>query len=346
MTNKSPNVCEGQTDFIDKTKPVITTPSCNYNHDTAKTRWITVEPVILLAFVGIGTFPTIRSQYLQQRIADDAYNYTYPSASNRSCGITNSSDPDYTIQQMIQHDTANWLLYFSVCSTLPSIFMVIVIGKWSDIKGRKVAILVSLLGMLVQSSVYVIVINHQLSMYVLYIAEIAAGFTGGSPLIISVSLAYIADITTPKQRTFRVVIVNTCNVFSVGVAQLAIGYLIAAKGFVPPFYLLISCQTAAILYTTLPKLLYESMELDTGGKSFLSQMSKLLHGIFDLYVKNENGRRWRLLFINAIFFPIAICIFYRSVLTLYLIGQPFCYPSEFVGIYNAISRGVLSSIGK
>ena len=343
MTNTAPNVCEEQTDFIDKTKPVIATPSC---HNKAKSRWITVEPIIFLAFVGIGTFPTIRSQYLQQRIADDVYNYTYPTDSNNSCGITNTSAPDYMVQKLIQRDTAEWLLYFSICSTLPSIFMVIVLGKWSDIKGRKVAILVSLLGMLVQSSVYVIVINHQLSIYVLYIAEIAAGFTGGSPLIMSVTLAYIADVTTTKQRTFRVVVVNTCNVFSVGVAQLAIGYLIATKGFKPPFYLLILCQVVAILYTTIPKLLYESLELEKGGKSFLSQMSKLLHGIFDLYVTNENGRRWRLLLINAIFFPIAICIFYRSVLTLYLIGQPFCYPSEFVGIYNAVSRGVLSSIGR
>ena len=244
---------------------------------------------------------------------------------------------------MIQHDTANWLLYFNVCCNLPSIFMVIAIGKWSDIKGRKVAMLVSLSGLLVQSSVYVIVINHHLSLSLLYVAEVAAGLTGGNPLLVSVSLAYIADITTTKQRTFRVVIVETCIIFSMGVAQLAVGYLIAAKGFNAPFYLVISCQIAAILYTSL--ILFESMILETGGLSFSSQMSKLYHGIVDLFTNNENNRRLRLLLICATFISIQIFKNHRSIQTLYLIGQPFCWSSVLIGIFNAFFR-FLTSIGR
>ena len=329
-------------DSTDETKPLIGI-SRTTDHEKAKARWITVEPIILLAFVGIGTTTTVQSQYLQQRIADDVYNYTYPSNSNRSCGITNSSDPDYTIQEMIQHDTANWLLYFSVCSNLPLIFMVIAIGKWSDIKGRKVAMLVSLSGILVQGSVYVIVINHHLSLSLLYIGEVAAGLTGGNPLLVSVSLAYIADITTTKQRTFRIVIVETCIVFSIGVAQLAVGYLIAAKGFNAPFYLIISCQIAAILYTSL--LLFESMKHKTGGLSFSSQMSKLYHGIVDLFTNNENNRRLRLLLICATFIAIQIFKQHHSIQTLFLIGQPFCWSSVLIGIFNACFR-FLTSIGR
>ena len=329
------------------TNPLIQVSLKHSSHvDKAKARWITVEPIIFLAFVGLGSFSTIRAEYLQKRIAKDVYNYTYPTNSNGSCGITNTSDPDYVIQQKIQQDTANWSLYFSICSTLPLIFSSIIIGKWSDIKGRKVALLVPLFGMLVQSSVYLAVIYLNLSMPLLYIAEVVAGLTGGSPLLVSVSLAYIADITTIEQRTFRVVVVETCLIVSVGVAQLTIGYLIAAKGFDPPFYLLISCQIAAILYTILPKVLYESIELNSSGESFSSQMSKLFHGIFDLYKNNEDNRRWRLLLINAIFVPIIILIYgYTTTITLYLIGEPFCWSSVLVGIFSAVAIGIFS-IGK
>ena len=329
---------------VNDTNPLIQISLTNSSHvDKAKTRWITVEPIILLAFVGIGSFSTIRAEYLQQRIAKDVYNYTYPTDSNGSCGITNTSDPDYIIQQKIQHETANWSVYFSICSTFPLIFSAIVIGKWSDIKGRKAAMLVPLFGMVVQSSVYLAVIYLHLPMPLLYIAEIASGLTGGSPLLTSVALAYVADITTIEQRTFRVVMVETCLIISVGVGQLANGYLIAAKGFDPSFYLLLSCQITAILYTIIPKLLYESIELNSSGESFSSQMSKLFHGIFDLYKNNEDNRRWRLLLINAIFVPIILLIYgYTSTIPLYVIGQPFCWSSVLVGIFNAVSIGILA----
>ena len=348
QTPTTMSVSTGSLDNVfDDINPLVQTTPTHISHvDKAKTRWITVEPIIFLAFVGLGSFATIRAEYLQNRIATDVYNYTFPTDSNGSCGLANTSHPDSIIKKEIQHKTANWSLYLNICSTLPLIFSTIVIGKWSDIKGRKATLLVPLFGMLVQSSVYLVVIYLHLSMSLLYIAEIAFGLTGGGPLLVSISLAYIADITTSKQRTFRIVIVETCLLFSIGVAQLTIGYLIAAKGFIPPFYLLISCQIAAILYTAIPNLLYESTELKTSIESFIYQMSKLFHGIFDLFVYNEDNRRWRLLLTNVMLVPIMIVIYgYHTTITLYVIGEPFCWSSVLVGIFNAVALGIFS-IGK
>ncbi|XP_072014949.1 proton-coupled folate transporter-like [Amphiura filiformis] len=318
--------------------------SVNSSFNKAKSRWITVEPVIFLAFIGNGTFSTIRSEYLQSRIAKDVYNYTYPT--NSSCVIANTSDPDYITEQDIQADAANWSLYLSICGFLPLIFTAILIGKWSDYAGRKKALVLPLIGMLIQSTVYLIVIAVHLPMPVLFAGEFAYGLTGGSPLLVSISLAYIADITTMVQRTFRVVVVETSIVIPIGFAQLAIGYLIQASGFVPPFYLLLASQLTAIAYMGIPGLLYESIQSKHEGGRLSSRMVKLFHGITDLFAYNVDNRRWRLLLINAIFFPIIFVIYgYTSIITLYAIGQPFCWSSVLVGIYMAISL-VLFSFSK
>ena len=319
-------------------------PAGRSDHDKARYRWITVEPVIFLAFIGSGTFSTIRSEYLQRRIATDVYNYTYPT--NASCVISNRSDPDYLTEQNIQADTADWSLYLGVCSTLPLIFTGILFGKWSDYAGRKMALGLPLLGILIQSATYLLVIASHLPLPVLFAGEFAYGLTGGTPLLVSVSLAYIADITTLKERTFRVVIVQTCLITSIGVVQLAIGYLIEAEGFIAPFYLIPTAQLVALAYVLIPGILYESSQCKDKSGTLGSQMIKLFHGIIDLFTYNVENRRWRLLLINAIFFPIIVVVYgYISVITLYVIGPPFCWSSVLIGIFTAISL-VLFSVCK
>ncbi len=314
------------------------------DHDKARSRWITVEPVVFLALIGSGTFQTIRSQYLQRRIATEVYNYTY--ATNASCLISNQTDPDYLRGQHIQADAADWSMYLVVCCTLPLIFTGILFGKWSDNAGRKMAIGLPLIGMLIQSSTYLTVIAAQLPLPVLFAGEFAFGVTGGNPLLVSVSLAYIADITTLKERTFRVVIVQTCLTTSMGVAQLAIGYLTEAGGFIAPFYLILTTQLVALAYVLIPGILYESVQCKGKSGTLGSQMIKLLHGIIDLFTYNEENRRWRLLLMNAIFFPIIVVVYgYKSIITLYAIGQPFCWSSVFVGNFMTTTM-VLFSVGK
>ncbi len=319
-------------------------PTVHPGHDKARSRWITVEPVIFLAFIGSGTFSTIRSEYLQRRIATDVYNYTYPT--NASCVISNRSDPDYLTEQHIQADAADWSLYFGICSYLPLIFTGILFGKWSDYTGRKMALGLPLIGMLIQSATYMMVIAAHLPLPVLFAGEFAYGITGGTPLLVSISLAYIADVTTLKERTFRVVIVETSLIIPIGLAQLAIGYLIEAEGFIAPFYLLLTTQLVALAYVLIPGILYESVQCKDKSGTLGSQMIKLFQGIIDLFTYNIENRRWRLLLINAIFFPIIVVVYgYTSVITLYAIGQPFCWSSVLVGIFMATSL-VLFSVCK
>ncbi len=319
-------------------------PAGRSYHDKARSRWITVEPVVFLALIGSGTFATVRSQYLQRRIASDVYNHTYET--NASCAISNRTDPDYLTEQHIQADAADWSLYLSVCSYLPLIFTGILFGKRSDYAGRKMALRLPLIGMLIQSAAYLTVIAGHLPLPVLFAGEFAYGLTGGSPLLVSISFAYIADITSLKERTFRVVIVQTCLTTSIGIAQLATGYLIEAEGFIAPFYLFLTTQLVTLAYVLIPGILYESVQCKGKSGTLDSQMIKLFHGIMDLLTYNVENRRWRLWLINATFFPIIVVIYgYKLIITLYVIGQPFCWSSVFVGNFMAITM-VMFSVGK
>lgn len=329
----------------------VSKPSNSHVSSKIRSRWITVEPILFLAYIGNGTLSTIRSEYLQHRIGIDQYNYTAASStgnlSSMPC-VANSSDPNYITQQNIQQDASNWTLILSICGYLPLLFATMAIGSWSDTAGRKIAIAISLGGMIVQSLVYVVTLACNLPLAVLIVGELSYGVTGGGPLLVAASLSYIADVTTTEQRTFRVVIAETTLLLSIGVAQLFMGYLIASSGFVSPFYLILSCQAAALIYTLIPGALYESITASKSAEKTMStgdRIKKLVRDVIDLFAYNGNDRRWRLLLLTAMFFAIVESTYgYISVIALYAIGPPFCWSAVLVGIYMSLSL-FISAIG-
>ena len=329
--------------------PATIKPGYGQEQSKARNRWITIEPIVFLSFIGNGTFSTIRTEYLQHRIGMDTYNYTFTSnESDTTTCITNSSDPDYMLQQKIQQDASSWILYISICNYLPLLFTSILFGTWSDTAGRKIALVVSLIGMVLQTTMYLIVISLRLPIPLLLIGDFVAGITGNVPLLLVACLAYIADITTREQRTFRVVIVETTILVSIGGAQLFMGYFIHAKGFVAPFFLILACLGAATAYALIPGVLYETImppeELSSQPKR--SRFIQVLHGVIDLFTYNVNARRWRLIMICVIFLCLNLVLYgYLSVFTLYVIGEPFCWSTVLVGIWQAISLS-LAAIGK
>lgn len=320
----------------------------NTNVSKARRRWLTVEPILFLAFVGNGTIATIRSEYLQERIGEDKYNYTFSSNDSSSVCVTNTSDPDYVTQQDIQHDTSQWVLYLSLCNYLPLLFTSILTGSWSDRAGRKIALAIPVIGMMLQTLVYLVIVAMHFPLTFLIIGDLAYGMSGGGPLLVAASLSYTADVTTPQRRTLRVVIVETTLVFSMGVSQLGMGYFIAAGGFVPPFYFILACHGTALAYVLIPKVLYETIDprKSEETESIRTWFSNLKRSVVELFAYNVDKRRWRLIILTAMFLCITESSYgYISVFTLYVIGQPFCWDSVLVGIFMSISV-IISAFGK
>ncbi|HUO10223.1 MAG TPA: MFS transporter [Phycisphaerae bacterium] len=77
-----------------------------------------------------------------------------------------------------------------------------ILGKWSDRAGRRPVLIISQLGTLIGflllfAAHFVIPLNANLAIFLLYFSRVLDGISGGN---ISIATAYIADITKPEER--------------------------------------------------------------------------------------------------------------------------------------------------
>lgn len=92
------------------------------------------------------------------------------------------------------------------------IILALFMGAWSDKRGRKLPLLLGLLGKLYYSSM--VVLNTMQDTWpvenIIYTATLPSAFTGADVAIFAAAFAYISDITTKNSRTLRVTILEVC----------------------------------------------------------------------------------------------------------------------------------------
>lgn len=101
-------------------------------------------------------------------------------------------------------------IQFVFSAFVPAIFTTIALCSWSDKYGRKFPILVSLVGFLILVVVYVIVINMDAPVPYLIIGHVLCGLCGDSSTLLACSFSHVTDITKPKERTFRITVIEAC----------------------------------------------------------------------------------------------------------------------------------------
>lgn len=85
-------------------------------------------------------------------------------------------------------------------------------GSWSDRRGRKLPLLIGLIGKLIYSSM--IVVNAYAKTwpveYIIYTATLPMAFTGADVAIFATVFSYISDVSSRESRTLRITIVEVC----------------------------------------------------------------------------------------------------------------------------------------
>ncbi len=302
------------------------------NRQRAQARWITVEPVISFAMLGVTVLSLIRPLYIKERIRE-LYNVT-DIANVTECGASNTTaDP---IDAQIQPEVSLWLLYLSGASGLPSIIATPIYGTISDKIGRKFCMAVPIVGFILQEVVYCLTIYLSLPLPVLLAGELLQGVTGGFALMFSGCMSYLTDATTVHQRTFRIVIAEMLTFFVGGVRQLGEGYLIRYYGYLLPLYITFGINIFTLLYIVTPQVLIETIE--RGSQAGQTGFWEIGRSLKKLIAFNENGRRWQLLLLNFLIFTVlAAATGTTTLLVLYGTAQPFCWSPETAGFASAIS---------
>lgn len=91
---------------------------------------------------------------------------------------------------------------------IPALVSTILLGSWGDKVGRKIPILISSFGITIFVGCYLLVVIFSLPLHFLFVGHVLSGILGNYGNILGCAFSYLSDITTPKQRTLRIAILE------------------------------------------------------------------------------------------------------------------------------------------
>ena len=229
-----------------------------------------------------------------------------------------------TQEEFVHQKTSKWILYQSVCLTLPSIFASLIFGSWSDKVGRKVILILPSVGSILLYINYILnAVYLSLDVNFLLVGVCISALFGGFATTLLGVFSYISDITDKSQRTLRVAVLESMIFLGGTVGNLIGGVLVDHGGFGAAFGLCLALNVLIILYITfiLPESFYPQENQE--GNWALVAVHNHLKASFQVLTKRR-PKHQRLNMLVIIF----------GILTFLLI----CTYSNFSWKFNTIGR--------
>ncbi|XP_014666228.1 PREDICTED: proton-coupled folate transporter-like [Priapulus caudatus] len=221
---------------------------------------ITVEPVLFLYMLGLCLYYPVFQAFTYEKICLATYdqNATVCEAIinrkdvNASVSLNLTEEQLDTMENEVQTHSSYWTMYFNIASTVPSIFICIYMGSWSDSFGRKPAMLAPCIGqfLLVVSVLFSLYYKNSWIGYIL-IGVFLSGFSGQYAALLMSVFSYLADVTDVKSRSVRVAILEAMVPFGSALGVGFGGYLKDHTNYVTVFSIVASLYVLCGLYVVL-----------------------------------------------------------------------------------------------
>ena len=216
-----------------------------------------IEPVVFLqtiasAIIGIAFGQFIYSKILNRLIENDEAiamrNLTNSSILNFKISFldtndnndvcsSNSTTSNSSISDMIrikaQEESARFFFICSLFGGIPCIFTTNLLGVNCSKLGRKFLLILGLTVMTIRCVIFLfLAIYPSLPDYLFYLCALLDGLSGSNGLFYLVLHCYIADLTTSKNRSYRLTFINYIGSISSLLISYVCGYVIKYLGFV------------------------------------------------------------------------------------------------------------------
>ncbi len=99
---------------------------------------------------------------------------------------------------------ADYLKYIRVLGVAPALLFVNLLSTVSDKHGRKLAILLPMLGFMAYTFLNVVVVHYALPLWLFNVAAVAQGLTGGYTVFLAGLFMSAMDLSTPATQTLRI----------------------------------------------------------------------------------------------------------------------------------------------
>eukprot|EP00112_Aurelia_sp_Birch-Aquarium-sp1_P009529 Seg2085.8 transcript_id=Seg2085.8/GoldUCD/mRNA.D3Y31 product="Proton-coupled folate transporter" protein_id=Seg2085.8/GoldUCD/D3Y31 len=249
-------------------------------------RHVTIEPVVFLCVASAVFKFVFLPQFLLETICHRDYN---SSICNRL------HLPEYsTARNQVQSTTAKWMLGLYSCSLLISLFTVPIIGTLADTIGKKRALFIPVVIFNLQSIVYVILSwnSTKINPQHFFLCSTLGGLSGDIVALMMLACSYLSDITTEKERTFRLTLLEGTLTCSLCVFTFVSGFVIVAFGYSRAFFFSFGADTIAfvflVAYVSEDKANHPRVVEEKDAKEPFD-VSKSLEKEKELVNHNENG---------------------------------------------------------
>lgn len=220
------------------------------------------------------------------------------------------------------------------------------IVSYSDRGGRKITIIMPLIGTLIYTLSFLIVSYFELNIYLLIGSSLASSLFGGLGTFLGGCFAYVADLCEDgQQKTLRMAGIDMMIGLLAGVASISTGYFLRAAGFNWPFITSALVQCLILLYAifileeTVTKPPSDAIALNGTPQS--SALKQMISGVYQMFIRTSNRCRTILALLMLIFTSFSFTyVGGISLMTLYELNKPLCWTEILIGYSSALSTTV------
>ena len=295
-------------------------------------RLITVEPIFVLYMLAYSPTVSITDQFVLAEMQHRLNASPVDANGTLTCNV-NKSSHEYIMQQEAQSDASRWMIMYNAIGIAPSILVTALLGPYTDKGGRKIAILLPIIGSILRCVVTIIMMAFKLPIQLLFLATFMEGIFGSVSTLLMASFAYIADISTKEQRAFRILVLESSLCVGIILSNIAMGYMIKMTGFMYPFIVIITLYIVCFIYGIF---LQETVSKSPHARLFTT--ANIKNSFMVLIKKEETNRRWKLLLCLFALFMINIVDLGDIDPTAYtLLDSPLCFTPVLIGYFTALN---------
>ncbi|XP_073973441.1 proton-coupled folate transporter isoform X2 [Rhodnius prolixus] len=219
----------------------------------------------------------------------------------------NLTAPEHkSYQHEVQIKVSTFHQYENIASHFVPILLAFFLGPWSDKVGRKLPLLLGLMGNFVYS--VMIVVNDYMVTWpvemILLTASLPCAITGGNLTVFMASFSYLADTTSQKSRTLRTTLLEVAYLFPMPTGVALGSYLfshVMGRSYGRMFMINACLLFLAILYTCAFIKWKTANEAEDSPRSYccifdLIDLRHVAHSIKALIKKRRERRRLFLIF--------------------------------------------------
>uniref|UniRef100_A0A3Q0RN68 Solute carrier family 46 member 3 n=1 Tax=Amphilophus citrinellus TaxID=61819 RepID=A0A3Q0RN68_AMPCI len=307
-------------------------------------RFFRLMPVMALCAFSYFLNTPLMQQYVYRRLWLQMTDTSYPISDTSSC-TANSSSNNSNNSEEVQRQASLFSLYTDVLSTVPSLVVILMLVAYSDRAGRKITIIMPLIGMLINTVAYLTVSYFELNIYLLIGSSILSALCGGLGTFLGGCFAYIADLCkTCRQKTLRMAGVDMMVGLLAGGASVSTGYFLKTAGFNWPFLTSSLILCLSLLYAIF--VLEETMKPPTDAAIIdlspqRSSIKQMVCGVYQMLAGASRSCKIALALLIIIFTSFSFAyIGGLSMITLYELNEPLCWTEILIGYASALSSTV------